>query len=106
MCDTISHCRNSTERFSRYNGGKYNISMSNQLQTFLDSLCTHLLSIDAISEDALKIQQMIVYDEYDTESVDIDLEILMNDGISNLSGQVKNEQVIEQMLAIFQKFKS
>ena len=106
MFDVINNSGHTTEKFSRLNvGTKYNISVNGN-DTFLDTLYVHLRSIDNLSGFVLQLQEMIISDEYDTDSVNIDLEILINDGISNLSKQINNQQIMNEMIEIFEKCKS
>ena len=54
----------------------------------------------------LKLKDIIESGEYETESVDIDLTIFKEEGVSNISSELSDDSVINEMMQIFQNSKS
>ena len=87
----IENSKDATNRFTRLNGNKFNISVvdddvfdniNDDNYTFLDIIYKHLLLNNNPFTYLLK--EIIESEEYDTDSVDIDLDTIKC-GISNIS---------------------
>ena len=118
----IKNSRKITSRFKRVNvaNNKYNIFVptTNQneqlyemldigdnlkIDCYLDYVFTRLSANNIVTQ---RMQSFIVDEEYDTESVDFDLNIFSVEGISNISLHVGNDTTIKEMIETFKESKS
>ena len=118
----IKTSRSITKRFNRLNvtNNKYNIFIANgnqQQQTYELNDIDDDIKIDCYLDYVFKklssnvivtksIQNFINDQEYDTESVDFDLNIFDVDSISNISHHVCNDAAVQEMSEIFKESKS
>ena len=118
MSRSIRKSRESTERFTRLNGNKYNISAVNDVVddivggdgTFLYHLYSMLTSTnDYKSNENTALLFEIIYDNgYDTDSLNIDIEIFKTDDKSNIFNILKylDHDIMDQIVALFTDSKS
>ena len=123
ILDEMEKTRNLTNRFSRLTTSKFNINSDNILavdnvddvdvvrtddtddcDTFLDSTYNRLLCIFD-SKLVSNLKEIVIDQEYDTEAVDMDLELLKEDGKSNISQQINNDTFTDEIVNIFNKAK-
>ena len=126
--DNISKTKAKTDRFTRLGGNKYNISTVNDSnedndqtesvtsqkkkkkgeRTYLDSLYKHISSISTDNKQViLKLKKLIKSHDYDTESLDMDLNIFKEYGICNISLELnESEGIIPEMIKFLNKAKS
>ena len=123
----IINSKDATNRFTRLHGNKFNISAVNDVNddvtdiindenyTFLDLMYKHLLLLNKHNNPLIiKLIEIIETEEYDTYSVDIDLDLFIECGFSNLSLLLLNDAddddkhliIINQMIQQFNKSKS
>lgn len=114
----LSMIQKSAAKTSRFTRLKANVSQSgnhdkndmsvdqNSNDTFLDIIYSDLKFTALGTKMMQTLQEIIESGDYDTESVYIDLEIYKESGISNISTEFNNEQVINQILTRFQQSKS
>ena len=127
ISNVINHGRQKTDRFARLSGNKFNISavhdadnnqsininVDNGDDTFLDEIYKHLLSISSENNNnkndnsmISKLMNLIELDEYETDSIDIDLSIFKEDGICNISLKLNDDTIVTEMIRQFNKSKS
>ena len=112
ILDEMSSTRTVTNRFGRLTTNKFNISADIERKdavddhdghdkdvcdTFLDSIYNSLLPKDLV--DSLK--QIVSDQEYDTESLEQDMELFKIDKKSNISQQINNDTFINQIVDVF-----
>ena len=99
--------RNAVNRFSRLSDNKFNISVDNKdididnnedVETYLDALYSHLNNKSIKDSIISTLKQIIIKQEYDTESLDIDCEIFKNCGTSNIAIELKNDHVVNEIV--------
>ena len=110
----IRNSQEKTSQFSRISNdsNKFNINKSNNHHassnndeneeagiTYIDALFDHLSSINIDNESIEKFRNIINTQQYDTESVAIDIQI--NDGDGNISHHVQNQKCMGAIIAIF-----
>lgn len=118
--DAIQVAKNTTAELTRTDN-KFHISVADtdienseqitsidpeqdHLKTFLDFIYSQLSPIDNLSVPILK--QIIFENGYDTESVDMDVQLYIDDGISNISRELQDESVMAKLIEIFSASKS
>ena len=132
--DNIKQSTVKTDRFTRLGGNKYNISVVNDImddneqttlenkeksekiiikqknggKTFLDELYKYLSSKSSADKSSVaKLKKLIKSHDYDTESVDMDVNIFKEYGVCNISlAFTGNEDMISTMIEYFDKSKS
>ena len=110
--------RDAVNRFSRLSDNKFNISVDDKDnlkqqiddnedgKTYLDTLYSHLNSKSVKDTLISTLKQIIIQEEYDTESLDIDVEIFKNCGTSNIAIELKNDDVVNKLVKYFETSKS
>ena len=112
--------RDAVNRFSRLYDNKFNISVDNKdidnhydcdddkedTETYLDALYSHLNNKSIKDSIIWTLKKIIICEEYDTESLDIDIEIFKNCGTSNIALELKNDHVVNEIVEYFQTSKS
>ena len=132
--DDIKNSRVKTDRFTRLGGNKYNISVVDDSmddndqtslkneeksekviiekkkrgKTFLDQLYKYLSSKASGNKSSVsKLKKLIKSHDYDTESVDMDLNIYKEYGVCNISLELNvDEDAMPAMIEYFDKSKS
>ena len=88
VCNAINRCRDKTNRFTRITGNKFNISVVESEvtgdDTFLDAVYSEIAPIDS-DHSVFLVREIIEANGYDTDSLDLDFQMFMNDKKSNLS---------------------
>ena len=74
--------------------------------TFLDAIYNGLLSTSSNEQTVTKLVSIIQSGDYDTESVDMDLDIFEETKVSNVSIALSNDALIQQILNRFQQCNS
>ena len=116
ISNQIKQTENNTNRFKRLGGTKYNLHIDNKDDldihnergddTFLNHVYSTLFSLPSNNHDLIvKLNRFIESNEYDTESLDLDLIIFKNDNISNISKEISQELVMNKMVEIFESSK-
>ena len=126
MSSIIKQTKTKTNRFGRLNGNKYNISVVNEpvaddgdgdgvagddVDTFLDTVYSYLevnTNNNNINNNNIGLLLEILTDNgYDTESLDLDLEIFKSDEKSNLSQLLgdNNKGILKEVVKVFEKAK-
>ena len=110
LCDSTIKCKNKTRRFPRISGNKFNISVVDSEvksdDTFLDAIYEEISSKNNHGLVFL-LKQIIESNGYDTDSLDIDLEIFISDEKSNLSELLSNHKGIHNKVTkLLQKYRS
>ena len=110
ICNVIKNCREKTSRFTRINGNKFNISVVQSEvkgdDTFLDAVYEDI-SQNENDDIPFLVQKIIEMNGYDTDSLDLDLEMFINDETSNLSKLLSQHKGIHnKMVKLLQKYKS
>ena len=112
-CDDINKNRNKTKRFKRISGNKFNISVVesevNDDDTFLDAIYRQISRSQKNDKDKLvfQVKDIIETNGYDTDSLDIDIEMFINDKPSNLEQLLKDKKGIHKRIVhLLQKYKS
>ena len=115
ILNSIKSSDEKTNRFTRLSGNKFNISADNDAvnvyngdgeDTFFDKICQHLLLNRNNNPLISKLLEIILTEEYDTDSIDIDLDIFVEYGVCNISLALNNDDIINQMIQRFNKSKS
>ena len=114
ISDGIKESQKVTNRFTRLSGNKYNISavidnddISKGDDTFLDASYKYLLSVSSeIKDTVMRLMEIIRTYDYDTDTVDLDLGIYEDDGISNISMELKSEPIMNKLMQKFKESKS
>ena len=111
----MSNTRQSTQRFNRISSdsaSKFKIQ-SDQEQTadieqktgdeitYLDRVYENLRQIKVNTHDIQRLLQFVSNEQYDTESVDIDLQI--NNGHGNIAKFINNKEIINAMMTQFNR---
>ena len=110
---TVANTRNVTQRFARVSpslGGKYCIINSKKYEeketttiaqnTYLDSIYFHLLRQQVNIKVIAKLRHYLLVEEYDTESVDLDLRLNLAN-IGNIAIFVGNQECMNAVLSQF-----
>ena len=117
ISDFIKNSKEKTNRFTRLSGNKFNISAVNDVDdinvsngegddTFLDGIYQHL-SLNKNNNPLIsKLVEIIKSEEYDTCSIDIDLDVFVEYGVCNISLALNNDDIVNQMIEQFNKSKS
>ena len=66
--------------------------------TFLDKIYSRLAPIDITAQFVTELQKWIQLNRYDTDSIKMDLDILMIDGKSNLAEHIQDEKLLNELL--------
>ena len=82
------------------------ISIIDSDDTFLDAVCFDVA--DELNVDSLfdLLEDIFEGNEYDTDSLDLDVKIFESDGKSNISSLVNNSQIMRKIEEIFLENKS
>ena len=111
MGHQIRNSKEFTGEFPRFSAAKFNISVGQSMSeplhddeddTFLDYVHRYLSSYIQFSKAVMRLKEMIFDEEYCTESMDIELEMYLQDGNSNISNIIGNGQVLDEMVKIFE----
>ena len=121
LIEQTKRTRDAVNRFSRVSDNKFNISVDNKnniqqqlnevtddnddAKTYLDALYSHLNSKSVKDPLISTVKQIIIEQEYDSESLDIDVEIFVNCGTSNIAIELEND-VVNEIVNYFQISKS
>ena len=112
--------RNAVNRFSILKDDKFNISVDNKdienikqqfndnegVETCLDALHSHLKN-NLIKDSIIStLKQIIIEEEYDAESLDIDIQIFKNCETSNVEIELKSDDVVNEIVKYVTKSKS
>lgn len=115
MSNHLTKSRETTNRFIRLSTNKFNISVVNDttksndeyigdsLDTFLDVVFE---SLQSDNKDISELKEIVIAEEYDTESMDIDLQMSAQTGAGNISNQLQDEAMIALISYIFNAAKS
>ena len=122
MSSWIKTSRDATSRFRRLGGNKYNISAINDVEpddvfdgdtggeTFLDTIYSQLASSDELASNLhVPLKQVIDAHGYDTDALDVDLQMYEHEGESNLSHLLDTHfiwTIMNELTEIFRKAKS
>ena len=101
----IKNSKEETSRFTRLSGNRFDISAVDD-DTFLDGIYQHLSLNKNTNPLVSKLKEIIESEEYDTDSVDNDLDIFAEDGCSNISlalNKYDKHLIIKQMMKQFNK---
>jgi len=117
LLQSMQKTRKVTNRFSRLTSSKFNISgdidddqideydidVGDNCDTFLDDTYDKLLAFDNpySAQFVSKLKEIVSDQEYDTEALDIDLQLFITDGKSNISQQINNHSFINEITKIF-----
>ena len=117
ILQSMQKTRKSTNRFSRLTTSKFNISgvidqkyddddeidVGDDCDTFLDDTYDKLLAFDNpdSAQFVSKLKEIISDQEYDTEALDIDLQLFIRDGKSNISSEINNDSFMNEIDKIF-----
>ena len=84
--------------------------MDNGDDTFLDEIYKHLSSNNNINKNNNSLINSLIniieLDEYDTDSIDIDLDIYKKHGVSNISLKLGDDIIVNKMIQRLNKSKS
>merc|ERR1712228_456167 len=95
MVDRVNGTKTNTQKFERFEvSNKFALSKDNDEKntntTFCDELIAYLLTTDADKEYALFLQIFLKEQEFDSDAVKADIDLLR----ANIFKQVKNEKII------------
>jgi len=121
----INKTRSNTKRFNRLSVNKYNISFIDnknqsidskqnieigQTDTFLDEIYSNLSSVSSNNEEnnglTSKLNEIILLHDYDTDSLDMDINIFKEIGNSNIYIEIKQDLIMKEVVNIFERAKS
>lgn len=123
MSSWIKKSRDATNRFRRLGGNKYNITAINDVETndvfdgdiggdtFLDTIYSQLEASDTLASNLHgPLKRIIDEHDYDTDALDLDLQIYENHNESNLSHLLEHTHfiwtIMNEVTEIFRKAKS
>lgn len=122
MCMYVKRSRGSTNRFNRLHGNKFDISavskvkdaektemidVKNGEDTFLDYIYNQLLNDkNFVSESVVLLCEILQFNGYDTESLDIDVNIFETDQKSTISSLLDDNIMMTEIVKIFTATKS
>ena len=110
-CDIINESRETTNRFTRISGNKFNVSVVEDEvhddDTFLDAVYAAVLPKDNDENVVFSVKEIIEANDYDTDSLDLDFQMFITDKKSNLS-QLLNDQkdAHDKIVKLLEKSKS